>query len=99
MQDTQFDLFVFKGNELLIYNTYPYKNEDSFLYFLLAVAEDLSLSHEDFDIIFFGKYSRYKEYYLALEGYHNKISFADQGGFVMFDEREHPAPYFLNLFE
>ena len=99
MQDTQFDLFVFKGKELLIYNTYPYKNEDSFLYFLLAVAEDLSLSHEDFEIIFFGKYSRYKEYYLALEGYHNKISFADQGGFVMFDEREHPAPYFLNLFE
>ena len=99
MQDIQFDLLVFKGKDLLIYNSYPYKNEDSFLYFILAVADNLSLSPEDFDIVFFGKYSRYKKYYLALETYHNKITFSDQGAVVMFDEREHPAPYFLNLFE
>ena len=82
----------------MIFNSYPYKNEDSFLYFILAVADNLSLSPEDFDIVFFGKYSRYRKYYLALESYHKKITFADQGGIVMFDEREHPAPYFLNLF-
>lgn len=99
MQDDQFDLLVFKGKELLLFNTYPYQNEDGFLYFVLAVAEELSLSPEAFDILFFGKYVRYKKCYEALSQYHEKITFADQEGFVMFDEREHPAPYFINLFD
>jgi hypothetical protein len=98
MQDDQFDLLVFKGKELLLFNTYPYKNEDGFLYFVLAVAEELSLSPEAFEMVFFGKYVRYKKCYEALSLYHEKITFADQEGFVMFDEREHPAPYFINLF-
>ena len=99
MQDDEFDLLVFKGNELLIFNTYPYKNEDVFLYFVLAVAEELSLSHKDFEIVFFGKYVRYKECYEALSLYHEKMTFTDQEGILMFDEREHPAPYFINLFD
>lgn len=99
MQDDQFDLFVFKGEKLLIFNTYPYKNEDGFLYFVLAVAEELSLSPEAFNIVFFGKFSRYKKYYEALEHYHEKITFSDQKRYMMFDEREHPAPYFINLFD
>jgi len=99
IQDNQFDLLVFKGKELLLFNTYPYKNEDGFLYFVLAVAEELSLSHEAFSMVFFGKYDRYKKCYQALEHYHEKITFSDQAGFMMFDEREHPAPYFVNLFD
>lgn len=99
MQDDQFDLLVFKGKELLLFNTYPYKNEDGFLYFVLAVAEELSLLPEAFEMVFFGKYVRYKKCYEALSLYHEKITFADQEGFVMFDEREHPAPYFINLFD
>ena len=99
IQDEQFDLLVFKGKELLLFNTYPYKNEDGFLYFVLAVAEELKLSPDSFSIVFFGKYVRYKKLYEALEYYHQKIIFADQAGFMMFDEKEHPAPYFLNLFE
>ena len=99
IQDDQFDLLVFKGKELLLFNTYPYKNEDGFLYFVLAVAEELKLSPDSFSIVFFGKYVRYKKLYEALEYYHQKIIFTDQAGFMMFDEKEHPAPYFLNLFE
>ena len=99
MQDNQFDLLVFKGKELLLFNTYPYKNEDGFLYFVLAVAEELSLSPEAFSMVFFGKYARYKKCYQALEHYHEKITFSDQASFMMFDEREHPAPYFINLFD
>ena len=99
LQDEQFDLLVFKGRKLLLFNTYPYKNEDGFLYFVFAVAEELSLSPETFSIVFFGKYARYKKYYEALAPYHQKIIFADQSNFEMFDEQEHPAPYFINLFD
>lgn len=99
MQDDQFDLLVFKGKNLLLFNTYPYKNEDGFLYFILAVAEELSLSPEAFSMVFFGKYTRYKKCYKAMEHYHKKITFSDQAGFMMFDEKEHPAPYFINLFD
>tara|TARA_B100000963_G_scaffold84798_1_gene72464 strand:+ start:23805 stop:24578 length:774 start_codon:yes stop_codon:yes gene_type:complete len=98
MQDDEFDLLVFRGKELLLFNTYPYKNEDSFLYFVLAVAEDLSLSSDGFSIVFFGKYARYKKCYDALDYYHQKITFSDQQSSLMFDEKVHPAPYFINLF-
>jgi hypothetical protein len=50
-------------------------------------------------LYFFGKYARYKKYYEALAPYHQKIIFADQSNFEMFDEQEHPAPYFINLFD
>ena len=99
MQDNQFDLLVFKSRELLLFNTFPYKNEDGFLYFVFAVAEELSLSPETFNMVFFGKYARYKKCYEALEKYHKKIVFSDQTGFLMFDEGEHPAPYFINIFD
>jgi hypothetical protein len=99
IQDDEFDLLIFKGKQLLLFNTYPYKNEDVFLYFVLAVAEELSLSPEDFEMVFFGKYTRYKKCYEALSLYHEKMIFTNQEGFIMFDEREHPAPYFINLFE
>lgn len=99
MQDNQFDILVFRDKQLLLYNTYPYKNEQGFLYFIMAVAHELGLPPEAFTIIFFGKYTRYNKYYSALENYHEKVKFVDQEGFVMFDEKEHPAPYFLNLFD
>ena len=63
------------------------------------MAEELSLSPEAFSMVFFGNYARYKKCYQALEHYHEKIIFSDQAGFMMFDEREHPAPYFINLFD
>ncbi|MDG1292209.1 MAG: DUF3822 family protein [Flavobacteriaceae bacterium] len=99
LQDDQLDLLVYRNDELLLFNTYPYKNEQVFLYFVMAIAEELSLSPEAFNIVFFGKYNRYKKCYTALENYHSKIIFADQGEFDMFDEKDHPAPYFLNLFD
>ena len=98
MQDDQFDVLVFRDKELLLYNAYSYKNEQGFLYFVMAVAEELSLPPEAFTIVFFGKYSRYKKYYTALANYHEKIKFSDRDEFTMFNEIEHPAPYFLNLF-
>ena len=75
MQDDEFDLLVFRGKELLLFNTYPYKNADGFLYFVMAVAEELSLTPEAFSVVFFGKYARYKKCYEALEHYHQKIIF------------------------
>jgi hypothetical protein len=99
MLDDQFDVLVFKDEQLLLYNTYPYKNEPGFLYFVLAVAEELSLPPEAYTIVFFGKFSRYKKYYTALANYHEKIKFSDQNELVTFDEKEHPAPYFLNLYQ
>ena len=98
LQDDQFDLLVNKGEDLLFFNTYSYKNENGFLYFIMAVAEELSLSPESFRIQFFGKYDRYKKYYTALESHHEKISFTQEGEWLLFDGKEHPAPYFINLF-
>ena len=40
LRDNFFDVMVFDGKNLLFYNTYSHKNEDEFLYYSMAVAEE-----------------------------------------------------------
>ena len=35
MQNNQFDLLVFNSGKLMFYNSFPHKNEEDFLYYLL----------------------------------------------------------------
>jgi hypothetical protein len=99
LQDSFFDVMVFDGQKLLFYNSYHYKHEEDFLYYTLAIAEELSLNPEEFSIIFLGKFNRYKAYYKALENYQEKLKYIDDGSGITFDQKEHPAPFFINIFD
>lgn len=99
LQDKFFDVMVFDGQKLLFYNSYNYKYEEDFLYYSLAVAEELSLNPEEFSIIFLGKFNRYNAYYKALENYQEKLKYIDDGSGITFDQKQHPAPFFINIFD
>ena len=98
LQDNFFDVMVFDGKKLLFYNSYPYKNEGDFLYFSLAVADELSLSPEQFSIVFLGKYKRYERYYNAIKNFKQKLEFYYHTGEIAFEEKKQPAPFFVNIF-
>ena len=99
LQDNFFDVLVFDAKQLLLYNSYPYKNEGDFLYFSLAVAEELSLSPEKFSIVFLGKYNRYERYYNSLENYKKNLEFNSDAEEIAFDGKNQPAPFFINIFD
>ncbi len=99
LQDYFFDVMVFDAEQLLLYNSYPYKNEGDFLYYSLAVAEELSLNQGGFSIIFLGKYKRYERYYKALENYNQKLEFNYESEEIVFEEKNQPAPFFVNIFD
>ena len=99
LQDKFFDVMVFDGKKLLFYNSYPYKNEGDFLYFSLAVAEELSLSPEHSSVVFLGKYRRYNRYYSALKNFMQKLEFRYDNGEIAFEKEKQPAPFFVNIFD
>ena len=99
LQDDFFDVMVFDAEQLLLYNSYPYKNEGEFLYFSLAVTEELSLSQEQLSIVFLGKYNRYERYYKALENYKQKLEFNYEDEEMPFEWENQPAPFFVNIFD
>lgn len=98
LQDDRLDVFIFRGKALLFYNSYPYKNEKEFLYYVMAVAEELSLVPEAFEMVFLGKDQKYERLYKAITPYHSNISFADSDKRPLIVEDTQPAPYFTNLF-
>jgi hypothetical protein len=99
LQNDFFDVMVFDAEQLLLYNSYPYRNEGDFLYFTLAVTEELSLSQEQFSIVFLGKYKRFDRYYKVLENYKRKLEFNYEDEEIAFEGKNEPAPFFVNIFD
>ncbi len=99
MQNQQFEVMIFDGEQLSFYNSYPCKNEDDFLYFVLAIAEERALDSTGFSIVFLGKYDRYNSYYKALENYKEKLEYIDGIDSALFNLEQHPAPFFINIFD
>ena len=97
MQNNQFDLLVFNSGKLMFYNSFPHKNEEDFLYYLFAMAEQYSLDPDLYSIHFLGKYSRFNSYYEALKNYHKEIEYTELEALDSLDLDNHPAPYFFNL--
>ena len=99
LQDNFFDVMVFEAEQLLLYNSYPYKNEGEFLYFSLAVSEELSVSQEQLSIVFLGKYNRYERYYKALENYKHKLEFNIEDEEIAFEGKKPACTIFVNIFD
>ena len=97
MQNSQFDLLVFSSGKLIFYNSFPHKNEEDFLYYIFAMAEQYSLDQYSYSISFLGKYNRFNSYYEALKNYQKKIEFTEIETLNSLDLDNHPAPYFFNL--
>ena len=92
-----FEIFLFQSSQLLLFNTYTYKNADDFLYFLLYITEIHHLNSDEFKLIFLGKYSIFNSYYESIKGYHKDIDFLISSCENKKVET-HQSPFFCNLF-
>lgn len=99
LRDNFFDVMVFDGKNLLFYNTYSHKNEDEFLYYSMAVAEEYIPNKGKLPIIFLGKFNRYNSYYKALEMFLEKLEFTEEKNEIAINKDNFPAPFFINIFD
>ncbi len=87
-----FDLFVYQGSQLMLYNSFPHKDQEEFLYYLFFVLEQLYLKQNQFTAIFLGKFRNYQKYYDAFKEFHTITKFTYPENLEI--DNNHPAPFF-----
>mgnify|MGYP001222415544 CR=1 FL=1 len=94
LRDGAFDLFLFQGSQLLLFNSFKQDNVDEFLYYLFYITEQFYLNTENFKLAFLGEYDCFKEYYEGVQDFHHDIIFLDAPS----ENRHtlHPVPFLEN---
>ena len=87
-----FDLFIYQGPQLLLFNSFPHENEEEFLYYLFFVLEQFYLKANQFVAIFLGKFLQYEKYYNSFLEFHNLTSFTYPENLEI--DSNHSAPFF-----
>jgi hypothetical protein len=94
------DMIVVRGEKLLLCNTFPWKNDQDLIYFILYVYEQLKLDGEEIPLIISGEFSKKSATYDLLKGYIKKIGFEKRNehfsySYTFNDIDQH---WFTNLF-
>jgi len=76
----------------MLYNSFPHKDEEEFLYYLFFVLEQFYLKQNQFTAIFLGKFLNYQKYYNAFKEFHTLTKFTYPENLKIDDD--HPAPFF-----
>ena len=92
LRKNYFDLFIYQGSQLLLYNSFPHKDEEEFLYYLFFVFEQFYLKQNQFIVIFLGKFLNYQKYYNAFREFHTQTKFTYPENLEI--DVNHPAPFF-----
>ena len=87
-----FDLFIYQGVQLLLFNSFTHKNEEEFLYYLFFVLEQFYLKPNQFTAVFLGKFVKYKKYYAVFNEFHTLTEFILPENSEI--DSHHPAPFF-----
>lgn len=75
-----FDLVIMQSGKLLLGNTFPFENEEDFLYYVLFSTEQFRLNPEEFELIFSGNIVENDVNYKMAYTYIRNISFARGNG-------------------
>ena len=92
LRKNYFDLFIYQGSQLMLYNSFPQKDEEEFLYYLFFVLEQFYLKQNQFIAIFLGKFINYQKYYDAFKEFHALTNFIYPENLEI--DADHPAPFF-----
>ena len=92
-----FDLFIYQGSQLLLFNSFPHQDEEEFLYYLFFVLEQFYLKANQFEAIFLGKFLKYQSYYNAFKKFHSLANFTYPENLQI--DSNHPAPFFNYFYE
>ena len=91
-----FDVFVFKGDQFELYNTFELISEETFLYYLFFIVEQMKWNPDEFSMIFMGTFEPFRKYYEATKSYQNAIFFLSPEREHKYSE-EHPSPFLVNF--
>jgi len=97
LHENIFDILLFQNKKLLLYNTYPHKNHEDFLFFLLAVIDQFTTNSGKIFIFFLGRYNRFINYYNSIQIYQKEIIYLEDNEYSISSLEKHPAPYFINF--
>ena len=98
LQKGAMDLYLAKNSEVVFQNHFNIQNEDEFLYYVFFVLQQYKLSSHQFEIVFLGEISAFKNYYKVIKEYHQKIRFEHQKTSILLNMEQHPAPFFSQFF-
>ncbi len=78
VNDSHFEIIVFRDHKLLFYNTFEYKTKEDFIYYLLFTTEQLNLNPEVLELVFLGKINKNDAIYDMTYKYIRNVSFGER---------------------
>jgi hypothetical protein len=75
--DTHFEIVVIQNQNLILYNSFDYKNSEDFIYFILFTAEQLHLNPNDFELKLVGSINHNDDLYQICFKYIRNVSFLE----------------------
>lgn len=94
------DLLVVKGRKLILFNSFNYKSDEDFSYFILLIYEQLKLSAEETELIFMGEIDKKDSTFTLIKKYIRHIKFEkfDDSFLYSYTLFDIPSYKFSNLF-
>lgn len=86
MNAASFNLIIISKGKLLLSNSYPYENEEDFLYYVMFAAEQLRLNPEEFELIFLGDITETSSCYTLAYTYIRNIRFGNRSNTISISE-------------
>ncbi len=96
--DKHFEIVVVQNQNLLLFNSFEYKNPEDFLYYILFTAEQLNLNPEYFKLELLGNIDPDSEFFKIAYRYVRNVSLYDTSGmepYNSFTEAENRKHFIL----
>jgi len=78
IRSSHFEIVILKNKELILFNSFEYKTEEDFVYYILFTAEQILLDPETFPLMLMGKINKNDALYNAAYTYVRKVSVYNQ---------------------
>lgn len=75
---THFEIVVTREKELVLYNSFTYRQKEDFIYYLLFTIEQLNLNPETIEVFLLGQIDKENELFKIAYQYINKLQIGDQ---------------------
>ncbi|MCP4553765.1 MAG: DUF3822 family protein [Bacteroidetes bacterium] len=78
------DIVIIEGSKLVFFNSFKYKTQEDFVYFLIYALEQLKLNPENIDLVLLGEIDKSSRYYEIVFKYIRNIEFIDRNDFFNY---------------
>lgn len=78
------DIVIIEGSKLEFFNSFKYKTQEDFAYFLIYVLEQHKLNPENIDLVLLGEIEKSSKYYEIAFKYIRNIEFIDRNDFFNY---------------